>query len=75
MGNYLGDLINELEKDDHLESFVSAGPKNYAYLKYNGILKFRLIIYCLSNLKSTKLYFFMFNGKQFTTKYHQQLVI
>ena len=36
LGDYLGDLTNELKGDDHITSFVSAGPKNYAYQTKNG---------------------------------------
>ena len=36
LGDYLGDLTNELKGDDHITSFVSAGPKNYAYQTVNG---------------------------------------
>ena len=31
LGNYLGELTNELDNNDYIEEFVSAGPKNYAY--------------------------------------------
>ncbi|XP_038047525.1 uncharacterized protein LOC119721520 [Patiria miniata] len=30
-GDFLGELTNELESDNHIVSFVSGGPKNYAY--------------------------------------------
>jgi hypothetical protein len=30
-GDRLGDMTNELRSDEHIEEFVSAGPKNYAY--------------------------------------------
>ena len=36
LGNYLGDLTNELEKGDYIEEFVSAGPKNYGYKTIKG---------------------------------------
>ena len=36
LGDYLGDLTNELKGDDYITSFVSAGPKNYAYQTKNG---------------------------------------
>ena len=36
LGNYLGDLTNELEKGDYIEEFVSAGPKNYGYKTIMG---------------------------------------
>ena len=31
LGDYLGELTSELDDDDHITSFVSGGPKNYAY--------------------------------------------
>ena len=35
LGNYLGDLTDELN-GDYITSFVSGGPKNYAYRTRNG---------------------------------------
>ena len=29
--DYLGELTNELDDEDHITTFVSGGPKNYAY--------------------------------------------
>ena len=31
LGNYLGDFTSELDTDDYITEFVSAGPKNYGY--------------------------------------------
>jgi len=31
LGDFLGELTNELEGDDYIVEFVSGGPKNYAY--------------------------------------------
>lgn len=39
LGNYLGDLTNELDEDDYIEEFISAGPKNYGYRTLNGKTK------------------------------------
>ena len=36
LGNYLGDLTSELDDGDYITSFVSGGPKNYAYRTKNG---------------------------------------
>ena len=36
LGNYLGDLTNELDDDDYITSFVSGGPKNYSYHTKKG---------------------------------------
>ena len=35
LGNYLGELTDELN-GDYITSFVSGGPKNYAYCTKNG---------------------------------------
>ena len=36
LGNYLGDLTDELDAGDYITSFVSGGPKNYAYRTKRG---------------------------------------
>ena len=39
LGNYLGDLTSELnddDDDDYITSFISGGPKNYAYRTKKG---------------------------------------
>ena len=36
LGNYLGDLTDELDAGDYITSFVSGGPKNYAYRTKKG---------------------------------------
>ena len=35
LGNFLGDLTDELD-GDHITTFVSGGPKNYAYVTNKG---------------------------------------
>ena len=35
LGDYLGDLTDELD-GDYITTFISGGPKNYAYLTNNG---------------------------------------
>ena len=35
-GDYLGELTNELKPGNHIVSFVSGGPKNYAYKESDG---------------------------------------
>ena len=35
LGDYLGDLTDELD-GDYITTFISGGPKNYAYLSNNG---------------------------------------
>ena len=36
LGDYLGDMTDELEDNDHIVDFTSAGPKNYGYKTKNG---------------------------------------
>ena len=36
LGDYLGELTNELDNDDFIVEFISAGPKNYAYRTNSG---------------------------------------
>ena len=36
MGDYLGELTDELDDDDCITTFVSGGPKNYSYQTKNG---------------------------------------
>ena len=36
LGNYLGDFTSELDPDDYITEFVSAGPKNYGYQTHKG---------------------------------------
>jgi hypothetical protein len=36
IGNFLGEMTNELDSDDSIVDFVSGGPKNYAYRTKKG---------------------------------------
>lgn len=36
VGDYLGELTNELDEDDWITEFVCNGPKNYAYQTHKG---------------------------------------
>ena len=36
LGNYLGDLTDELDAGDYITTFISGGSKNYAYITNNG---------------------------------------
>ena len=36
LGDYLGDLTDELDAGDYITTFISGGPKNYAYTTNNG---------------------------------------
>ena len=37
LGDYLGDLTDELGNGDYIIEFISAGPKNYGYLTFKGV--------------------------------------
>ena len=36
LGDYLGHLTDELDAGDYITTFISGGPKNYAYVTNNG---------------------------------------
>jgi len=36
LGDFLGEMTDELEGDDHIVEFVSGGPKNYGYVTEKG---------------------------------------
>ena len=36
LGDYLGELTNELDAEEHIVEFVSGGPKNYVYKTNRG---------------------------------------
>ncbi|PFX12657.1 putative DNA polymerase [Stylophora pistillata] len=36
LGDYLGDMTNELDADDYIMEFISAGAKNYGYVTHQG---------------------------------------
>ena len=36
LGDYLGDLTDELDAGDYITTFISGGPKNYVYTTNNG---------------------------------------
>jgi hypothetical protein len=36
IGNFLGDMTDELDQNDHIVEFVTGGPKNYAYRTHDG---------------------------------------
>ena len=35
-GKYLGQFSNELDPDDHIEEFITSGPKSYSFVTKNG---------------------------------------
>ena len=59
LGNYLGELTNEIDPEDgdYIEEFVSAGPKNYAYRTNKGVTKCTVKGFALNNLTKLKLNF------------------
>jgi len=59
LGNYLGELTNEIDSSDgnFIEEFVSAGPKNYAYRTDKGVTKCTVKGFALNNLTKLKLNF------------------
>ena len=36
LGNFLGDMTNELDDGDYIVDFTSGGPKNYGYITKKG---------------------------------------
>ena len=55
LGNYLGDLTDELDAGDYITSFVSGGPKNYAYRKKRGKAETKIRGITLDYMTSEKL--------------------
>ena len=57
LGDYLGELTSELDDDDHITSFVSGGPKNYAYQTKNGKTVCKVRGFTLNHRGSKKINF------------------
>jgi hypothetical protein len=59
LGEYLGDLTNEIDPKDgnHIIEYVSAGPKNYAYKTDLGITKCTIKGFTLNYITSLKIDF------------------
>ena len=55
LGDYLGDLTSELDQDDYIEEFVSAGPKNYGYRTKKGKEVVKVKGFSLSSIASEKI--------------------
>ena len=55
LGNYLGDLTDELDAGDYITSFVSGGPKNYAYRTKRGKTETKIRGITLDYMTSGKL--------------------
>ena len=58
LGDYLGELTNELDDDDYITTFVSGGPKNFAYQTKNGKTTCKVRGFTLNFRGSQKLNFF-----------------
>ena len=43
IGDYLGELTNEMKKGEHIAEFVSGGPKNYAYKTNSQLINFESV--------------------------------
>ena len=56
-GDYLGELTSELGNDDHITSFVSGGPRNYAYQTKNGKTVCKVQGFTLNHRGSKKINF------------------
>ena len=57
VGDYLGQLTNELEEDEHIVQFVSGGPNNYGYLTNKGTEVFKVKGFTLNYRNSQKINF------------------
>ena len=57
LGDYLGDLTNELDADDHITEFVSTGPKAYAYKTRLGNTTTKLKGFTLNHMNSQQVNF------------------
>ena len=55
LGDYLGDFTSELDKDDYILEFVSAGPKNYGYQTQNGHVECKVRGFRLNSEGKTQL--------------------
>lgn len=56
IGNYLGELTNEIDpQDGYITHFISGGPKNYAYRTVSGRETCRVRGFSLDNVTNSKL--------------------
>ena len=51
VGDFLGDLTNELDHGDHIVEFTSGGPKNYAYRTANDKLECKVRGFSLGSVR------------------------
>lgn len=57
LGDYLGDLTNELNPGDHIVKFVSSGPKAYSYVTLHGDTCTKLKGFTLNYTNSEKIHY------------------
>ena len=57
LGDYLGELTNELDDDNYITTFVSGGPKNYTYQTRNAKTTCKVRGFTLNYRGSQKLNF------------------
>ena len=55
LGDYLGDFTSELDPDDYITEFVSAGPKNYGYQTHKGHVECKVRGFRLNSEGKTQL--------------------
>ena len=55
LGDYLGEFTNELDDDDYIGEFVSAGPKNYGYKTKKGKVECKVRGFRLNSEGKTQL--------------------
>ena len=57
IGEFLGELTNELDDDEYIVEYVSAGPKNYSFRTNKGVIKCTIKGFTLNYITSLKLDF------------------
>ncbi|XP_053383484.1 uncharacterized protein LOC123561229 [Mercenaria mercenaria] len=55
LGDYLGQLTNELNPGEHIVEFVTTGPKSYAYLTNKGTQECKVRGFSLKSYTNSKL--------------------
>ena len=51
IGDFLGDLTNEVDPGDHIVDFTSGGPKNYGYRTSNGKIECKVRGFSLGSVR------------------------
>ena len=51
IGDFLGDLTNEVDPGDHIVDFTSGGPKNYGYRTMNGKVECKVRGFSLGSVR------------------------